>query len=51
MNGIDILLLAVLAAVLGLAARRVWRTRKTGGCGCGCDGCLHSAGCGEKKEP
>ena len=50
MNGIDVLLIAVLAVVLGLAVRRVWRTRKTGGCGCGCDGCLASADCREKNE-
>ena len=39
MNGADIILIALIAAALALAVRRVWKARKTGGCGCGCDGC------------
>ena len=50
MNGVDIVLILALAAVLGLALRHVWRTRKTGGCGCGCDGCLSAAECRDKTE-
>ena len=49
MSGIDLLLIAVLAVVLGLAARHTWKKRKTGGCGCGCDGCLSSSDCKEKR--
>ena len=33
MNGVDLILIAVIVLALGLAARRVWKTRKTGGCG------------------
>jgi len=50
MNGIDLLLIAALAVVIGLAARRVWKTRKTGGCGCGCDGCTASPVCKTKEK-
>ena len=50
MNGIDLLLIAALAVVLGLAVRHVWKTRKTGGCGCGCDGCLSADICKDKTE-
>ena len=39
MKLIDSVLIAVLAAVIGLAIRRVVRTRRSGGCGCGCPGC------------
>ena len=41
MNTLDILLLLVLAAVVGLALRSVWRNRRRGGCACsgGCAGC------------
>ena len=50
MNGVDLILIAVIVLALGLAARRVWKTRKTGGCGCGCDGCTASPVCKEKTE-
>ena len=50
MNGIDILLIAVLAVCLGLALRHTWKTRKTGGCGCGCEGCLSASECRDKRE-
>lgn len=50
MNGADIILIAVIAAALALAVRRVWKTRKTGGCGCGCDGCTASPDCKTKSE-
>ena len=41
MNPLDILLLLVLAAVVGLALRSVWRNRRRGGGACsgGCAGC------------
>ena len=39
MNAWDIALLAALAVAVALAVRRVVKTRKTGGCGCGCEGC------------
>ena len=50
MSGIDILLIAVLAAALALAVRHAWKTRKTGGCGCGCEGCLSASECRDKRE-
>lgn len=42
MKLIDILLVALLAAVIFFAVRRTIRTRKSGGCGCGCPGCTGS---------
>ena len=48
MNGVDILLIAALAVVLGFAIRHTWKKRKTGGCGCGCDGCAASPVCKDK---
>ena len=50
MNSIDLLLIAALAVILGLALRHAWRTRKTGGCGCGCEGCLAAPACREKER-
>ncbi len=50
MNGVDILLIAVLAVILVLAGRHVWKTRKTGGCGCGCEGCTAGPICKDKKK-
>ena len=40
MNGVDILLIVILAAVLIGAVRHTVKRRKSGGCGCGCGGCL-----------
>ena len=48
MNIWDIALIVLIAVILGFALRRVIRTRKTGGCGCGCEGC--TKGCGWRKE-
>ena len=48
MNIWDIALIAAIAAALGFALRRVIRTRKMGGCGCGCEGC--AKGCGRKTK-
>lgn len=50
MNGVDILLIIALAAVLVLAVRHAWKKRRTGGCTCGCGGCPSADLCGEKKE-
>ena len=51
MNLVDIALLLLLAAALFFALRRVWKTRKTGGCSCGgCTGdCSHCSGCSRKS--
>lgn len=48
MNGVDILLIVVLAAAIGGAVWRTVKRRKSGGCGCGCDGCTASRDCREK---
>lgn len=47
MKLIDIVLIAVLAAVIFLAVRRTLRVRKSGGCGCGCPGCTGSSCAGK----
>ncbi len=46
MNAVDIILLALIAAAVVWAIRRSVKLRKTGGCGCGCDGCT---GCDAKR--
>lgn len=44
MNPFDILLIVLLAGVVLLAIRRLYRKRKQGGgCGCGCSGCVNTA--------
>ena len=47
LNTADILLIVVIACCLLLALRSIMKSRKKGGCGCGCDGC--SAPCGTLK--
>ena len=42
MNGWDIALIALVAAAVGLAARRIIRNKKQGKSACGCD-CAHCA--------
>lgn len=42
----NLIVIAILIVVVGLAVRSIWRSRKSGGCGCGCDGCAGGcAGC------
>lgn len=36
---------AIVFAVIGLAAYSTYKTRKKGGCGCGCEGCSKSKSC------
>ena len=48
MNIWDILILAAVAAAVFFAVRRVHKTRRSGGCGCGCEGCTKSTSCGTK---
>ncbi len=43
----DIIIIAVLALVLLFAVRSVIKRRKSGGCGCGCEGCTMKC---EKKN-
>ena len=50
MKLIDILLLVALAAAIFFAVRRTVRTRKSGGCGCGCPGCTGSCPSGMRKK-
>ena len=48
MNIWDILLVALIALALFFALRRMYRTRKTGGCSCGASGCSgNCAACGK----
>ena len=51
MNGTDLLLIVILAAVLFVAVRHAWKRRKSGGCGCGCGcgGCLDDR-CPEREK-
>lgn len=49
MKGIDIILIALIAVVLFFAVRRTIKTRRSGGCGCGCTGCTDGTGCQAKK--
>ena len=39
MNLADLVILAVIAAAVFFAARRMWKNRKRGSCSCGCEGC------------
>ena len=39
MNLADGIILAILAIAAGFAVRTMVRRRKSGGCGCGCEGC------------
>ena len=45
MKLIDIVLIAALAIIVFFAVRHTVRTRRSGGCGCGCTGCTNGAGC------
>jgi|GEM_PF-836054 len=47
---IDIILVLLIIAAVGLAVRKVIRNRKKGGCSCGCAGCS-SGSCAERKQP
>ena len=47
MNIIDILLILAIAAAVFFAVRHAVRTRRSGGCGCGCAGC-DGSGCGPR---
>ena len=50
MNVWDIALIALLAAVVGLAARRMIKNKRQGKTACGCD-CAHcTCGCAEKRR-
>jgi cobalamin synthase len=46
MSILDILLLLLMAAVLALAVRSLWKARKKGGCQGDCAGC---PGCGYRR--
>jgi hypothetical protein len=47
MNVVDIILIALLVCLVAWAIRRIVRTRQSGGCGCGCEGC--NKGCALKR--
>ncbi|RGY98863.1 FeoB-associated Cys-rich membrane protein [Clostridium sp. AM58-1XD] len=52
MQIIDLLLLLCVAFAAGLAARKIYRDKKSGRSCCqgGCQGCTHRNSCGSKKE-
>ena len=42
----NIIVTLILLAIVFFAVRSIWKNRKSGGCGCGCEGCSGScAGC------
>lgn len=47
----DMIILAVLAVLVGLAVRQIRRNKKKGGgCGCGCAGCSRAGLCHPEKK-
>ena len=53
MNLADIIILIIVAAMVGLAVRRLYKNHKEDkGCGCGCSGCSGKCGMSstEKKK-
>ncbi len=49
MTVLDIVLLALVAGAVFAALRRARKTRKKGGCGCGCSGCSETAACFQRR--
>lgn len=49
MNAGDIIIIAVVAVCVFFALRSVVRSRKKGGCSCGCSDCTACPGCGTDK--
>lgn len=49
MNVWDIVILAVIAAAVGLAVRKIRKNK--GGCSCGCSGCRKSEACENRAKP
>ena len=45
----NILVLAVVAAVVAVAVRNVYKRKKAGGCGCGCSDCPSKGMCHPEK--
>lgn len=39
----------VVILIVGIALKSTIKTTKSGGCGCGCDGCGEKAQCGTEK--
>lgn len=50
MKIIDIVLILAIAVGLFFAIRKTVKTRKSGGCGCGCSGDCSSCNMNSKKE-
>ena len=50
MNALDIVLIAAIAAAVGLAVWRLARNQRQGKSACGCDCGSCSCGCGKKRE-
>lgn len=47
MSAVDIVIIVILAAAVGLAVMRIVKNFRKGGCGCGCADCT---GCPKLKE-
>ncbi len=46
----NIIVLAIVLAIVALAARKVFKDRKTGGCGCDCGSCPSGGACHPDKH-
>ena len=50
MNTPTIIGTVIIVALVCLALRKIHKTRKGGGCGCGCSGCANSSLCHSDKK-
>ena len=50
MSILEIVIIAVLAVAVFFALRRIVKTRKSGGCSCGCAGCSKACPMAREKE-
>ena len=47
----NLIVILILAVIVFLAVRSIWRNRKNGGCGYGCTGCTgNCAGCKKNNK-
>ncbi len=46
----NIIVAAIVLAIVLMAARKVFKDRKKGGCGCDCSGCPSSGACHPDKR-
>jgi len=48
-NGGNLIVGAIVLLIILLAARHARKIQKSGGCGCGCDGCASAGACKPEK--